>query len=681
MSPASRIPVRETARLASKLVGTPGFLLAVAVALFCLVGFGREGARVRDELQLAGRRAVRVAELRGTISQLDELLTMSARMAAASGDPAWVARYDEAEPRLDAAIVEAVALATPDVAAELARTTDEANRALVAMERHSFARLAEGDLAGARALLEDPEYARLKAVYASGVEAFGRGLYAFAAARADDFNQHAWMAGAGLALCAVLLVAAALTARGNARLRAALARTEAVARRDVLTGLPNRLSFREHVERVLPGTSGDCPAALLYLDLDGFKAVNDTLGHPVGDELLRAAAARLRECARGADLVARLGGDEFAIVQVDGPQPREAAALADRVIAAMGAPFALGGQSVVIGASVGIALSGGAPDGGNGTAADEMLRTADLALYRAKAAGRGAWRLFEPGMDAEAQARRALEAGLRLALAGGEFEVFYQPLVETGTRALAGFEALLRWNHPVRGMVPPAEFVPVAEEIGLIGAIGAWVLERACADAASWPAHLTVAVNLSPAQFLDGDLVRGVERALAGAGLPASRLELEITESVLLRDNHATLGILHRLRGMGARIAMDDFGTGYSSLSYLRRFPFDGIKIDQSFVRNLGSEKGGVEIIRAVVGLGHALGMRVLAEGVETAEQLAVLRDEGCDKVQGYLLGRPTPLADVPVVIEAFPTGDRRDDHAAGRRGAAAHLALVRGQS
>ena len=407
---------------------------------------------------------------------------------------------------------------------------------------------------------------------------------------------------------------------------------------DALTGLPNRVLFREHMELALPRVRRGGQLAVLCLDLDGFKGVNDTLGHPAGDELLRQVARRLKGCTRETDLVARLGGDEFAVVQADAEQPTDAATLAERLVEALRAPFDLRGQRVEIGTSIGVVLADG-----TGATADELLRGADIALYRAKAEGRGTWRFFEPGMDAEMQARRRLEADLRRALAEGQFELFYQPLIEADTQALTGFEALLRWRHPERGMVSPAEFIPLAEEVGLIRPMGAWVLDKACADAATWPAHVKVAVNLSPVQFVKGDLVRQVERALSASGLPARRLELEITESVLLQDNEATLGILHRLRALGVSIAMDDFGTGYSSLSYLRSFPFDKIKVDQSFVRGLDRGKGGVEIVRAVVGLGKALGMDVLAEGVETAEQFGILRAEGCDELQGYLFGRPVP--------------------------------------
>jgi diguanylate cyclase (GGDEF)-like protein len=420
------------------------------------------------------------------------------------------------------------------------------------------------------------------------------------------------------------------------------------AHQDALTGLPNRLMFQVHMRQALTAAAPS-GMAVLYLDLDGFKAVNDTLGHPVGDALLRAVAGRLQNCARQTDLVARLGGDEFAIVQLNAPQPAAAAHLSERLLLSLRAPFLVQGHQIVIGTSIGVALA--EPPAAT---ADGLLRNADIALYNAKAAGRGAWRLFHPDMDLEMQARRRLETDLRCALADGQFELYYQPLVDATSQGLTGFEALLRWNHPTRGKVPPAEFIPLAEEIGLIRPIGAWVLERACADAANWPSPLKVAVNLSPVQFRNGRLVQDVEHALAMAGLPSRRLELEVTESVLLQQNEATLGILHGLRALGTRISMDDFGTGYSSLSYLHRFPFDKIKIDQSFVRNLAQEKGSLEIIRAVVGLGRALNMEVLAEGVETPEQLSMLQAEGCDELQGYLFSRPMSLPEARLAIARY---------------------------
>jgi diguanylate cyclase (GGDEF)-like protein len=422
-----------------------------------------------------------------------------------------------------------------------------------------------------------------------------------------------------------------------------------MARHDALTGLPNRVLFHDHARHALTEMRRGEGLAVLCLDLDHFKAVNDALGHRVGDALLLAVAARLLDCTQEADLVVRLGGDEFALVRRAAGQPCEAKLLAERVIGAMATPFEVEGHQIVIGTSIGIAFT---TDERTGT--DELLKGADIALYRAKAEGRGTFRFFEAEMDARIQARRRLELDLRQALAEGQFEVHYQPLISVKTRAVNGAEALVRWRHPTRGMVSPAEFIPVAEETGLISALGIWVLDRACADAMTWPDYVKVAVNLSPEQFKNPRLADDVAESLDRSGLPPHRLELEITESLLLQDSDAILSILHELRAHGVRMSMDDFGTGYSSLSYLRRFPFDKIKIDQSFVRNLSEREDCVAIVRAVIGLGRSLGMSVTAEGVETEEQFTLLEAEGCNQVQGYLFSPPQPIDAVSELIDRY---------------------------
>jgi diguanylate cyclase (GGDEF)-like protein/PAS domain S-box-containing protein len=420
-----------------------------------------------------------------------------------------------------------------------------------------------------------------------------------------------------------------------------------MARHDALTNLPNRTLFREQLEHALRLSARNENVAVLCIDLDHFKEVNDSLGHPIGDDLLKEVACRLSGCIRNSDTVSRLGGDEFAIVQVSNKrQDVSASSLASRIVEIIGAPYDIQGHQVIIGASIGISIS--PQDGSN---PDQLLKNADMALYRAKADGRSAYRFFETEMDAQAQARRLLELDLRAALLRGEFDVHYQPIYDLKADRITCFEALVRWNHPVLGMIPPLDFIPLAEDTGLIVPIGDWVLRKACTDAAGWSQKVCVAVNLSPVQFKNRSLVQSIAAALSASGLSANRLELEITESVLLHDSQATLTALHKLRELGIRISMDDFGTGYSSLSYLRSFPFDKIKIDRSFVSELASRGDSMAIVRAVTSLGKSLGIATTAEGVETSEQLALLRAEGCSEVQGYLLNRPRPAAEVEKML------------------------------
>jgi diguanylate cyclase (GGDEF)-like protein len=418
------------------------------------------------------------------------------------------------------------------------------------------------------------------------------------------------------------------------------------ARHDLLTGLPNPTQLREALQLSLPRTQRGEDVALLCLDLDHFKLVNDTLGHPAGDQLLRQVAQRLRHCVRGSDVAARMGGDEFAVLQVGAAQPASSTALARRMIEALGGAFDIDGHQAHIGASVGIAI---APF--DGESPETLFKNADLALYRAKADGRNLVRYFEPEMDARMQERRTLENDLRSALPRGEFELAFQPQVAVDSGAVVGVEALLRWNHPTRGRVNPQDFIPLAEETGLIVEIGQWVLQRACLAARHWPGHVRVSVNVSTVQFKSRSLVFDVMQALADASLPPRRLELEITESVLLRDTEQSLAVLHEFRKRGIRIALDDFGTGYSSLSYLRKFPFDRIKIDRSFVQ--GVENGGdaLAVIQAIATLSRSLGMATTVEGVETLRQLGAVREAGCVEVQGFLYSGPRTAAEIPLLL------------------------------
>ena len=432
--------------------------------------------------------------------------------------------------------------------------------------------------------------------------------------------------------------------------RQAEARIAYMAHHDGLTDLPNRELFQERLKLALAaGGPGSGRIAVLCVDLDLFKNVNDSFGHPMGDRLLRLVADRLRSHIRGNNLVARLGGDEFAIILTNVVSPNEASDHAARLIKTLSDGYGIDGIEVVIGASIGIALSPG-----DGETSEELMRNADMALYRAKSDGGGVHRFFEREMDRQAQKRRDMEVDLRRAFANGEFELYYQPLVDIAADRISGFESLLRWRHPQRGMISPADFIPVAEDIGLIVALGEWVLRAACTEAAKWPADVKVAVNLSPVQFRSRNLVQVVISALAHSGLSPRRLELEITESLFLAETEANLAILHQLRELGVSISMDDFGTGYSSLSYLRSFPFDKIKIDRSFVKDLAQRSDCVAIVRAISSLGRSLNITTTAEGVETVDQLDWLRAEGCNEVQGFLFSAAKPAAEVEALLFRF---------------------------
>jgi diguanylate cyclase (GGDEF)-like protein/PAS domain S-box-containing protein len=435
--------------------------------------------------------------------------------------------------------------------------------------------------------------------------------------------------------------------------RKAEARIAHMAHHDGLTNLPNRELYQERLKQALEQSEpGNKRVAVLCVDLDLFKKVNDSFGHPMGDRLLKLVAERLRSEVRGNNLVARLGGDEFAIILASDVSPKEASDYAARVIKVLSACYDIDGIEVVVGASIGIALSPG-----DGASSEELMRNADMALYRAKSDGGGVHRFFEREMDRQAQKRRDMELDLRRAFANGEFELHYQPLVNIAADRISGFESLLRWRHPEKGMISPADFVPVAEDIGLIVALGEWVLREACTEAVKWPADVRLAVNLSPVQFRSRNLVQVVISALAQSGLSPKRLELEITESLFLAETEANLAILHQLRELGVSISMDDFGTGYSSLSYLRSFPFDKIKIDRSFVKDLAQRSDCVAIVRAISGLGRSLNITTTAEGVETIDQLDWLRAEGCNEAQGYLFSAARPAGEIEQLLSRFGRG------------------------
>jgi diguanylate cyclase len=425
--------------------------------------------------------------------------------------------------------------------------------------------------------------------------------------------------------------------RDISREKAVEGQLERMARFDPLTGLANRTLFDRQLNRALAlSDRATMDFGLLYVDLDRFENVSEALGHPIAEQILIQTARRLQASVRETDTVARVGRDEFAIIQALTAQPMDAAALAERIVTEMALPFLVDGQSIGMSASVGVVLYPA-----DGTQGKELLKHAMMAVRQAKNDGRGRWRYFEPGMDLLLRTKRSLEHDLRAALNDGQFSLNYQPFVETATVQVVGYEALLRWDHPERGRIPPADFIPLAEETGLIVPIGRWVLATACAEAVSWDQALTISVNLSPAQFLQPGIVSTVAGVLQQTGLPPSRLELEITEGTLMHDTQNALQVLTSLKALGVKIAMDDFGTGYSSLSYLRKFPFDKIKIDRSFMSDLEDDAEAETIVQAIIGLSRSLRLDVTAEGVETNRQLAMLRTLGCDFVQGYLLGRP----------------------------------------
>ncbi len=635
-------------------------MLVGVAAAGLLGGLGGVGWEMRQEGRHAAQKAVRVAELRGTIARLDGEMIMMTRMAALSGDRRWASTFDEDAPKLDAAIAEASDIATPEIRQALAETTGEAHRDLLTMERRALSLVADGDFAAARSMLDTPEFAYLEEVYADGLDVFGQDLRTFADARAAQLDIQTWTGMGGLALLAVLLAAGGLGLRGHLRLREALAQTTAIAGTDLLTGLPNRRRFCEELEEALAdGRQSGLDHALLLIDLDRFKAVNDAQGHPAGDELLRLVGERLRDVLRDDRRVARLGGDEFAFLLrcdpagPDRPQV-DPAAVAGRIVDALAKPFILTGAIVQIGASVGIGLTRVEDQG-----IADLMHRADIGLYRAKADGRGCFRFFEQGTDVRVRAMAQLESELRQAVADEAVVPHFQPLIDLATDRLVGVEMLARWPHPVRGMVSPAEFIPLAEDSGLIGPMTVSLLRQGCRAAAGWPAHVTLACNLSPIQLRDPGLPSTVAKVLAETGFPAARLELEVTESALVGDLVLARRLLEEIRALGVKLALDDFGTGYSSLRHLQLLPFDKLKIDQSFVGAMAADKESAKIVSAVVALGHSLGLSTVAEGVETVDVAELLRGLGCDIGQGWLFGRPVPAHRIDALVAGSSEGNR----------------------
>lgn len=620
--------------------GVIGLVVALAWLGWTMVGAGRA-------VHAAAQKAIDVAELRGRIAYLDECLTMSARMASMSGDPRWFQRFEEAAPALDAAIAAAANMASPSARTTLGATMIEAHRDLLQMERRALT-LAEGrQFDDARALLDGAEFSYLQDVYATGMEVFGEDLKGGADAQARVLNDRIWVQASGFGLGAILLVMAVMAAQQRIRLRAATCT-------DALTGLPNRRQFYGQLASVLGRecTGDERRRVLLLIGVDHFKLFNDAHGHARADRLLKLVAARLRAAAQPEWPLARVGGDEFALLIEAAPSEHPDGSMARGIVTALKGPYRLDN-----GVEVSLGFSGGAlPISPECVDAGDAMRQAGIALRQAKADGRNCLRVFDQAMDARSQARARLEGDLRQAIERDDIVCFFQPLVDMRVGHVVGVEALARWHHAERGWVSPAEFIPLAEDLGLIGVLTERLLKRACQDALPWPAHVTVAFNVSPLQLRDDALPAQIRAILAETGFPACRLELEVTESALVQDLDLARSLLQDLRGSGIRLALDDFGTGYSSLKHLRSLPFDKLKIDASFVGGMVGDPESGKIVAAVVGLGHSLGLATVAEGVETVQVAELLRDLGCDLGQGWLYGRPVPAAELAALLADTPS-------------------------
>lgn len=630
-------------------------IIAWVVILSFLGWIAWSGAETSVALRNATSRSIRVAELRGSLAYLNEWLTMSARMAAATGDERWIERFDEASPKLQTVIEEALLISTPEVAAALVSTTEEAGRGLLEMQNAGFRMIRANDKVGAATLLEGTDYHYLEAVYQSGIEEFGQDLTAFAANRSDSISQRAWLEGVGFVLGLFLIAASIFAKFANARLSVALAETSAVARTDPLTGLPNR---RKLFEKLQAFVSDHEPAlgtfALLMLDVDRFKAVNDAHGHPAGDDLLQSIGERLRSAARPGDVVARIGGDEFAMIMpltISAPHSEEHAAVqvvADRVLGKFAASFNLScGVSVQVGTSIGVALYDNTIQ-----TSDELVDRADMALYRAKTEGRNRYCIFDTSIGENARERALLEADLRNAIDHDTLVPYFQPLLDLQTGRLVAFEMLARWPVSDGTMVSPSKFIPIAESAGLIEALTENLMRRAFSAAALWPGHIVLACNVSPLLLKSHTFPKLLRALLLETGFPSERLELEITESALLEDLSTAGATMRELKTLGLSLSLDDFGTGYSSLRHLQSLPFDKLKIDAGFVSNMTDNAESRAIVVAVIGLGQNLGLATVAEGVESQQTATLLRQLGCDIGQGWFFGRPVPDDSASALVE-----------------------------
>ena len=628
----------------------PGALLLIGIATTATVVFlawlACKTVGAEQEMRENAQRAVKVAEMRGRITYLDEVLVMSAHMASTSRDARWSQRFEDTAPVLDAAIVEAAAMASSDSRATLAATMTEAHRDLLQMERRALTLVSAHRLDDARDLLNGAEFNYLQDVYATGMEIFGQSLKDGAEARTARLNSRVWLQVLACGGATILLVMAFMAAQQRIRLRTAV-------NTDPLTQLLNRRQFYSRFCSVLgqPQPAGDQRRALLLIGIDDFKGVNDEHGHAAADHLLQLVAARLRAAATSDSPPARVGGDEFALLIDAGTIASEDGPARD-VMAKLAPPYRLDqGSEIVLSFSAGLV-----PVGQGGVDLGTAMRQACTALRKDKADGRGRLRVFDCAMDAQAHDRARLEGDLRQAIGRDEIVPFFQPLVDLQTGRIVGVEVLARWPHAERGWVSPATFIPLAEDLGLVGALTDRLLRQACRDALPWGADLTVAFNVSPLQLRDDTLPPQIRTILAETGFPAQRLEIEVTEGALVQDLDLARSLLEELRDSGVKLALDDFGTGYSSLKHLRCLPFDKLKIDASFVGAMADNPESGKIVAAVVGLGHSLGLSTVAEGVETPQVADLLRDLGCDIGQGWLYGRAVPAAELEALIADVKT-------------------------